>query len=187
MIADKPGYPKDVMELDLDMEGDLGIDTVKQAELFAGRREHYSTAGKENLSLKDDPTVRHCIRFVLGETGHRTQVTSHKPETAHQSFVVAPVVANPPTGTVAATLQPSNPHFSEDEVRVEILDMIAGKTGYPKDMLELDLDMEADLGIDTVKQAELFAALREHYSIARKENLSLKDYPTIRHCVSFPS
>ena len=63
--------------------------------------------------------------------------------------------------------------------------MIAEKTGYPTDMLELDLDMEADLGIDTVKQAELFAAIREHYDIPRKENLSLKDYPTIRHCIKF--
>ena len=52
-------------------------------------------------------------------------------------------------------------------------------------MLELDLDMEADLGIDTVKQAELFAAMREHYSIPRKDNLSLKDYPTIRHCIKY--
>jgi hypothetical protein len=28
-------------------------------------------------------------------------------------------------------------------------------------MLELDQDMEADLGIDTVKQAETFASIRE--------------------------
>jgi len=63
--------------------------------------------------------------------------------------------------------------------------MITEKTGYPKDMLELDLDMEADLGIDTVKQAELFAAIREHYSIPRRDNVALKDYPTIRHCIRF--
>ncbi len=35
------------------------------------------------------------------------------------------------------------------------------KTGYPQDMLDLDLDLEADLGIDTVKQAETFAAVLE--------------------------
>ena len=39
------------------------------------------------------------------------------------------------------------------------------KTGYPKDMLDLDLDLEADLGIDTVKQAETFAAVREAFDI----------------------
>ena len=36
-------------------------------------------------------------------------------------------------------------------------------TGYPADLLEPDLDLEADLGVDTVKQAEVFAAVRGHY------------------------
>ena len=63
--------------------------------------------------------------------------------------------------------------------------MITEKTGYPEDMLEMDLDMEADLGIDTVKQAELFAGIREHYNITRKDGIRLKDYPTIRHCINF--
>ena len=38
---------------------------------------------------------------------------------------------------------------------------MAEQTGYPADMLDLDLDLEADLGIDTVKQAEVFARIRE--------------------------
>ena len=45
--------------------------------------------------------------------------------------------------------------------------------------------MEADLGIDTVKQAELFAAMREHYAVAQQDGIQLKDYPTIRHCIKF--
>jgi hypothetical protein len=46
-------------------------------------------------------------------------------------------------------------------------------------MLDLDLDLEADLGVDTVKQAELFAAIREIYSIPRDSNLKLRDFPTL--------
>ena len=47
-------------------------------------------------------------------------------------------------------------------------------------MLELDLDMEADLGIDTVKQAETFAAIRETFAIPFQEGLNLRDYPTLQ-------
>ncbi|MFA7007781.1 MAG: SDR family NAD(P)-dependent oxidoreductase [Elusimicrobiales bacterium] len=101
-------------------------------------------------------------------------------------------VADPPLSAARHYTEPKaipaparSTALNEEAVKTEILAMIAEKTGYPKDMLELDLDMEADLGIDTVKQAELFAAMREHYSITRKDNLSLKDYPTIRHCVRF--
>jgi NAD(P)-dependent dehydrogenase (short-subunit alcohol dehydrogenase family) len=52
-------------------------------------------------------------------------------------------------------------------------------------MLDLDLDMEADLGIDTVKQAETFAAMREMYNLPRTEGIQLKDYPTIRACIKY--
>ena len=41
--------------------------------------------------------------------------------------------------------------------------IVAEMTGYPPDLLDLDLDLEADLGVDTVKQAEVFAAVRERY------------------------
>ena len=52
-------------------------------------------------------------------------------------------------------------------------------------MLDLDLDLEADLGVDTVKQAELFAAIREHYGIARQEDLRLSDYNTLAKVIGF--
>ena len=52
-------------------------------------------------------------------------------------------------------------------------------------MLAPDLDLEADLGIDTVKQAELFATIREEYSIPRDDKLQLRDYPTINHILDF--
>ena len=58
-------------------------------------------------------------------------------------------------------------------------------TGYPTELLELDLDLEADLGVDTVKQAEVFAAVRERWDIPRIENLRLRDFPTLRHVIGF--
>ena len=59
------------------------------------------------------------------------------------------------------------------------------KTGYPEEMLDLDLDLEADLGVDTVKQAEMFAAMRATYNIPRDENMKLRDYPTLAHVIRF--
>ena len=59
----------------------------------------------------------------------------------------------------------------------KVLAIVAEQTGYPPEMLDLDLDMEADLGIDTVKQAETFAAIREEWDIPRDEALQLRDFP----------
>ena len=52
-------------------------------------------------------------------------------------------------------------------------------------MLDLDLDLEADLGVDTVKQAEVFAAVREAYGIPRDDNMRLRNFPTLAHVMQF--
>ena len=70
-------------------------------------------------------------------------------------------------------------------MKEKVLALVAEKTGYPVDMLDLDLDLEADLGVDTVKQAEMFAAIREIYNIPRDENRKLRDYPTLAHVIRF--
>ncbi|HEX7521242.1 MAG TPA: SDR family NAD(P)-dependent oxidoreductase [Acidimicrobiia bacterium] len=72
-----------------------------------------------------------------------------------------------------------------DPVLVRVLEVVAANTGYPPDMLDAELDLEADLGIDTVKQAEIFANIRESYGIERDDKLKLRDYPTLAHVVAF--
>ena len=69
--------------------------------------------------------------------------------------------------------------------RRKVLAIVAEQTGYPADLLDMDLDLEADLGIDTVKQAEVFATIRETYGIERDDSLKLRDYPTLNHVVGF--
>jgi NAD(P)-dependent dehydrogenase (short-subunit alcohol dehydrogenase family) len=66
-------------------------------------------------------------------------------------------------------------------VLARVTAIVAEMTGYPADLLEPDLDLEADLGVDTVKQAEVFAAVRGHYGVERDPNLKLRDFPTLRH------
>ena len=60
-----------------------------------------------------------------------------------------------------------------------------GRLTHSVTALDLGLDLEADLGIDTVKQAELFAAVRENYGIPRREDLRLIDYNTLSKVIGF--
>ena len=137
------------MDLDLDLEADLGIDTVKQAELFASVREAYGIPWDANLKLRDFPTLDSVIHFVLDRAG-----AAQPAET--------PAVAEMPVEAAVAEV-PVAAGVDEGEVRERVLSVVEEQTGYPRDMLDLDLDLEADLGIDTVKQAELFASVREAY------------------------
>ena len=42
-----------------------------------------------------------------------------------------------------------------------LLEVVAEKTGYPVEMLNLSMDLEADLGIDSIKRVEILAAIEE--------------------------
>ena len=72
-----------------------------------------------------------------------------------------------------------------DSVEARVIALVSQQTGYPADMLDLDLDLEADLGIDTVKQAETFAAIREEFNIPRRDDLNLREYSTLEKVIGF--
>jgi len=182
IVAEKTGYPRDMLDPDLDLEADLGIDTVKQAEVFAMVRETFGIPRQDNLKLRDYPTLRHVVGYV--EQGKGTGATT----TAVASPVPPAPVATPVATTgapLAATPAPATATATQGSVVTKVLAIVAEKTGYPSDMLELDLDLEADLGVDTVKQAEVFAMVRETFGIPRQDNLKLRDYPTLRHVIGY--
>ena len=59
------------------------------------------------------------------------------------------------------------------------------QTGYPPEVVELDADLEADLGIDSIKKAQLFGELAEYFDVQPNENMTLDDFPTLRHVLNF--
>ena len=165
-----------MLDPDLDLEADLGIDTVKQAEMFAAIRERYGIDRDDTLKLRDYPTLRHVVGFVED----RTAATARTRPPAGAGA--------PPTRARRHRRRPSprrRGRAATEEITAAVLEIVAAQTGYPADMLDPDLDLEADLGIDTVKQAEMFAAIRERYGIDRDDTLKLRDYPTLRHVVGF--
>jgi acyl transferase domain-containing protein/acyl carrier protein/NAD(P)-dependent dehydrogenase (short-subunit alcohol dehydrogenase family) len=177
IIAEKTGYPPDMLDLDLDLEADLGIDTVKQAEMFAAIRAEYDIPRDDALKLRDFPTLKHTIQFVFDRR------PDLKPA-ATPAAVVAPAAVGTAAAVISAAPVAATPSAG-DTVKDKVLQIIAAKTGYPPDMLDLDLDLEADLGIDTVKQAEMFAAIRAEYDIPRDDALKLRDFPTLKHTIQF--
>ncbi len=171
IVADKTGYPTDMLALDLDLEADLGIDTVKQAEVFAELRSAFALPRRDDLKLRDYPTLGHVIGYVR----------QGRPDLAQPEPVAPPAAVAAPTQTPP----PPAADASADDITRAVLQIVADKTGYPTDMLELELDLEADLGIDTVKQAEVFAVVRDQFHIPRANDLKLRDYPTLGHVVGF--
>ncbi|MCP5045028.1 MAG: beta-ketoacyl synthase, partial [bacterium] len=104
-----------------------------------------------------------------------------QPTAAPVAQSVPPAAAEPAQPELAPEPAPAPTAAAApaDDVEEVVVRIVAEKTDYPPDMLDLDLDLEADLGVDTVKQAEVFAEIRGHYDIPRDENLKLSEFPTL--------
>jgi acyl transferase domain-containing protein/NAD(P)H-dependent flavin oxidoreductase YrpB (nitropropane dioxygenase family)/NAD(P)-dependent dehydrogenase (short-subunit alcohol dehydrogenase family) len=54
----------------------------------------------------------------------------------------------------------------EEELTTRLLQIVSERTGYPTEMLDLDLDLEADLGIDSIKRVEILGSFQEGYILS---------------------
>ena len=73
----------------------------------------------------------------------------------------APVAVAAPAPEVAMAA----PAVPNDRLNEIILAAIADKTGYPEDMIDDDMELEADLGIDSIKRVEIFAEVLKKLGI----------------------
>jgi acyl carrier protein len=48
-----------------------------------------------------------------------------------------------------------------------MLQVVADKTGYPKEIIDLDTDLESGLGIDSIKRVEILSALQEKFPVLK--------------------
>jgi len=145
VVSEKTGYPAEMLELNMDMEADLGIDSIKRVEIFGALTAQYpEMSGIDPNELTELRTLGEIVTFVSGKSG-------------------ASQVAAPATTPTPAQNNGSSASVDTSNLKAALLEVVSEKTGYPAEMLELGMDMEADLGIDSIKRVEIFGALTTQY------------------------
>ena len=140
IVAEKTGYPPEMLDLTMDMEADLGIDSIKRVEILAALQEQFPDLPE--IEADELAELR-----TLGEI--LAQVEAEAPASAPAQAPAPAPAAPSATGGV--------------DLKAALLEIVAEKTGYPPEMLDLTMDMEADLGIDSIKRVEILAALQEQF------------------------
>ncbi|WP_061783330.1 type I polyketide synthase [Shewanella putrefaciens] len=155
VVADKTGYPTEMLELGMDMEADLGIDSIKRVEILGTVQDELP--GLPELSPEDLAECR-----TLGEIVDymQSKLTQNDKLPAVGSIIVAPITAAN-MATQVATAAPAVNGLSAALVQQTMMAVVADKTGYPTEMLELSMDMEADLGIDSIKRVEILGTVQD--------------------------
>ena len=152
IVSEKTGYPVDMLELGMDMEADLGIDSIKRVEILGAMQEKYP----ELPSIGADELVElRTLEQIIGAFKvNAPAVVGAQPA----SSAPATIATREPAATAAVSSAPASA-----EIQTAFLAIVSEKTGYPVDMLELGMDMEADLGIDSIKRVEILGAMQEQY------------------------
>src|SRR5262245_14050395 len=148
VFAEVTRYPVDVLDLNANLEEDLGIDSVKLGEVFSVLRERFDLPADMNLPKEQLNTIAGVAQALGTLLAHRAQQAA--PAAQPQAVVAAAPVAGGMSG---------------EEVETLVLDVFAEITRYPREVLDPNADLEEDLGIDSVKLGEVFSVLRERYPI----------------------
>ncbi|UFP92956.1 type I polyketide synthase [Gloeobacter morelensis] len=91
-----------------------------------------------------------------GNNGHEApREAAFQPYAAAKPVATLEIQQSVPVPAVAAP-QPSG-------IEQALLEIVSDKTGYPIEMIETEMDLEADLSIDSIKRVEILGALQEKF------------------------
>ncbi len=207
ITSEKTGYPVEMLEMDMDMEADLGIDSIKRVEIMGALQEMYPDLPKpDNLEeLGELRTIGQIVEYLhslsteSSDSSANTVVETNIPE-VNQPII--DTVSTSETTVETTEVKTEAPEVNNNDIDIPtetvvsvdtsnlgqtMLDITSEKTGYPVEMLEMDMDMEADLGIDSIKRVEIMGALQEAYpDLPKPDNLEeLSELRTIGQIVEY--
>ncbi|MFZ0612079.1 MAG: SDR family oxidoreductase [Desulfobacterales bacterium] len=145
VVSDLTGYPVEMIKPDMDIEADLGIDSIKRVEILSTIEERV-------------PGLPAVAPAVIGKMKTLGQVADlllvpqgRSPETEPAHDQAAP--------TAAAAAQPVE--TDRKALMNALIEVVGELTGYPIEMIDAGMDIEADLGIDSIKRVEILSAMEE--------------------------
>lgn len=128
-----------------------------------------ATALAEPVGVVDD-TVREYLQGLRDVVAAQRDVMlrylgdAPAPSAAQSRVMAGPVIDVAAEAAAEPEVVDDQPPASTD-VSVVLLGIVSERTGYPPDMLDLDLDVEADLGVDSIKRLEILGELRDQLGL----------------------
>ncbi len=142
-----------MLEPDMDIESDLGVDSIKKVEIISELEKHLPDT--QGLTPENIGTAR-----TLNDICHAIAAKSQEMPTYQR-----PTPALHPDSDKPAPARPANggdePDSGISDAMTVLMDIINELTGFPKEMLEPGMDLESDLGVDSIKRVEILSRLEQ--------------------------
>lgn len=158
VVAEKTGYPVEMLDIHMGLDADLGIDSIKRVEILSALQERLPEAPAvkpEHLGTLN--TLEQIIDFLAGASAADSQEAeaTELPASARSSPPPCPPFSPSPGA------RPQSLGIDRSTVQQTLLEIVSEKTGYPVEMLNPSMGLDADLGIDSIKRVEILSALQE--------------------------
>merc|ERR1740129_2368865 len=212
VMADKTGYDVSMIDEEMDLEADLGIDSIKRVEILGAAQEALGITVRDLDALGRTKTVEEVIGFLRREMegtrkGHAQAaprydaapqargsnastlpraspaqpVAPPAPELPHASFATTAALPAATPNVPAAAVTPR----SMPDALTVVYRIMADKTGYDVSMIGEEMDLEADLGIDSIKRVEILGAAQEMLAVKVQDLDALGRTRTVGEVVAF--
>ena len=156
VISSETGYPKEMLDIDADLEADLGIDSVKLGEILS------RLAAESGIELSDDQQIHTIGDIIKGYKGQNNNESVKEEEETNRKE-----------------------NNDNKDIQARVIEIISDETGYPKEVLDTDADLEADLGIDSVKLGEILSRLAAESGIELSDDQQIHTiHDILKQCVS---
>ena len=160
VVAEKTGYPAGLLDPAMQLDADLGIDSIKRVEILAALQDRLPDAPQvrpEHLGALH--TLRDIAAFLATPADGPAALPADAPMTVAMSQLK---LSLQPESALLGLGGPGPDAVSGlDAVERVLLEVVAEKTGYPAGLLDPAMQLDADLGIDSIKRVEILAALQD--------------------------
>ena len=146
IVSKLTGFPVEMLESEMDIESDLGIDSIKKVEIISELEKQIPSC--EGLTTENIGSVR-----TLKDISHAIQETAAVIETTGE--------ADTDTTNTNTILQEDIKQDTCQAVSAVLVNTISELTGFPVEMLEPSMNLESDLGIDSIKRVEILSKLEQ--------------------------
>lgn len=145
IVSRLTGFPSEMLEPGMDIESDLGIDSIKKVEIVSELEKQLP--GCEGITTESMSLVK-TLEDICLAIGNRTSST----------------IGNMPQTT-------GKNHEANDlqqKVSAALITTISDLTGFPSEMIEPSMNLESDLGIDSIKRVEILSRLEQELDHIRE-------------------
>ncbi len=195
LVVELTGYSPDLIDFEADLEAELGVDSIKKAQIIGELAEwasleldlrqmklsHFHSLGDIRKLVVSEhqayPIRSRVVERPTGESNGREFNGNEFNGNGSHGRLNGHLQVEPPLDIRVA----SSSRFAVAQIDTLMVDFIVDQTGYSPDLIDMDADLEGELGLDSIKKAQLLGELVSHYDLQDIDlrSVRLSNFPTL--------